>query len=73
MTKIFTQRDGYDIRCDRCLLTTESILAMSEKARPRFDDPEEMDNFALEMGFTCSTEGFHHCRTCDFVGKVFGV
>lgn len=73
MAKIFTQTDGYEIRCDRCLLTTEDILRTSETARPRFDQAEKMDDFAAGIGFTFSPEGVHLCRTCDFVGKVIGL
>ena len=73
MASLFTQKDGYDIRCDRCLLTTEDILAATETARPRFDDAQKMSDFAAGMGFRSPKPGYDLCRTCDFVGKVIGL
>lgn len=72
MTKLFTQKDGYEIRCDRCLMTTEDILRASETARPYFETEQEMADFAAGMGFAISADG-DSCRTCNFVGKVLGL
>lgn len=72
MAKLFTQKDGYEIRCDRCLLTTEDILRTSETPRPYFETEQQMGNFAAGIGFTISADG-DFCRTCNFVGKVLGL
>jgi hypothetical protein len=72
MAKLFTQKNGYEIRCDRCLLTTEDILRTSETPRPHFETEQEMADFAAGMGFT-TFRGYDLCRTCNFVGKVLGL
>lgn len=72
MSRLFTQQDGFEIRCDRCLLTLGDILRTSETVRPVFGTEQEVAGFAAGMGFAMSTDG-DYCRTCNFVGKVLGL